>query len=260
MLVTLSQHKGTFLSTLSLLIEEEVNHLLCYLRVTVKSLKKYWFNNARFIILICYFICYCVEASHLDVQLQQLNEQWAHINFELNSERKTLAFDVLLKQVKLLTSNYPEQAQAWAWSGIVKSSFAHVSHSLTALSYLKSAKNDLEYALKLNNNTLKGTVYSRLGMLYHKAPIWPIAFGDDDVAEVLLKRALVDNPHNKFSNFYYAQYLFDEHSYHHAKKHLLIAKQVPLRANCLVEDKHRQSDIELLLEKVEKIIAREPKR
>ena len=64
----------------------------------------------------------------------------------------------------------------------------------------------------------------------------------------------------KFSIFSMVGFLFDEGKYHQAKKHLLRAKQVPLRINCLIADKHRQAEVELLLAKVEKIIAQERRR
>ncbi|UUO22001.1 hypothetical protein FGD67_01395 [Colwellia sp. M166] len=228
-----------------------------HLTLKAKSIKKLLASVGCLVILTSFIFCQSVKAMNIEVQLQQLSEHWAHTNFELNGESQENAFVELIGQVEMLTFNYPMQADAWAWSGIIKSTFAQVSSSLSALSYIKAAKKDFEHAIELNSNALTGAAYSNLGMLYHKAPIWPIAFGDDDIAEALLKQALVSSPDNKLNNFFYAQYLFNERRYHHAKKHLLIAKQVPLRAACLIEDKYRQVDIELLLVQVEKIIAKE---
>jgi len=240
--------------------EKAMNDLPCHLGHVAKTNKSIVPTVAYLMILISYLFSHVVAAKNIDAQLQQLNDKWARTHFELNGQHQTNAFVELIEQVDMLTFNHPMQADAWAWSGMIKSTFAQVSHSLVALSYIKAAKKDFEHAIELNANALTGTVYSHLGMLYHKAPIWPIAFGDDDVAEILLKKALVNAPNNKLSNLFYAQYLFNERRYHHAKKHLLIAKQIPLRTDCLIEDKHRQSDVELLLAQVEKIIAREPKR
>lgn len=199
-------------------------------------------------------------AATLDEDVQQLSDTWAQVNFELSDDSQEIAFTKLIGQVNKVTKNYPEQAKAWVWSGIIKSSFAGASGGLGALSFAKEAKKDFEKAIALNPSALKGSAYTSLGVLYHKVPGWPIAFGDDDDAEELLKKGLEGNPNGKISNFFYGEFLFDERKYQQAKKYLLMAKQVPLRENSLVADKHRQVEIETLLAKVEKKIAKKRKR
>lgn len=201
-----------------------------------------------------------IIAATLDEDVQQLSDNWAHVNFELNDDIQEEAFVNLIEQANKLTSSYPEKAKVWAWSGIIKSSFAGASGGLGALSFAKDAKKDFEKAIELNPKALAGSAFTSLGVLYHKVPGWPIAFGDDDDAEVLLKKGLENNPHGKISNFFYGEFLFDERKYHQAKKHLLVAKQVPLRVNSLLADKYRQAEIELLLAQVEKKIAKSTKR
>ena len=142
----------------------------------------------------------------------------------------------------------------------VNSLVGRVKGGLGALGLAKKARKSLEKALELDDTALQGSAYTSLGTLFHKVPGWPIAFGDDDDAEVLLKKGLENNPHGKISNFFYGEFLFDERKYHQAKKHLLVAKQVPMRVNSLLADKYRQAEIELLLAQVEKKIAKSTKR
>lgn len=225
-----------------------------------EKLKFSMFNNAFLLILFSLIFSYQVKAESIDDNIQQLSDRWAHVNFELSDDAQEEAFIELIAQAEAVTANYPLQAGAWAWSGIIKSSFAGASGGLGALSYAKAAKKDFEQAIELNPAALAGSAFTSLGVLYHKVPGWPISFGDDDDAEVLLLKGLENNPEGKISNFFYGEFLLDERKYHQAKKHLLLAKQVPLRTNSLMADKYRQVEIELLLEKVEHKIAKENKR
>ena len=61
-------------------------------------------------------------------------------------------------------------------------------------------------ALKIIDKAFSGSAYTSLGTLYFKAPSWPISFGDDKKAEVMLKQALAINPDGIDSNFFYAEF------------------------------------------------------
>ncbi|MGB2739542.1 MAG: hypothetical protein WBC60_03175 [Cognaticolwellia sp.] len=222
-----------------------------------ETLKIFIVNIGCLLLLLSCIFSNQAKAENIDDSIQQLSDRWAHVNFELSDDEQEQAFLALITQAKMVTAHYPLQAEAWAWSGIIKSSFASASFGLGALSQAKSAKKDFETAIELNPEALVGSAFTSLGVLYHKVPGWPISFGDDEDAEVLLLKGLESNPKGKISNFFYGEFLLDERKYHQAKKHLLLAKQVPLRTNSLMADKHRQAEIELLLEKVEKKIAKE---
>ena len=200
------------------------------------------------------------NAATLEEGIQQLMDTWAHVNFELKSDEQEAAFVKLIEQADAVTTQFPQQAGAWTWSGIIKSSYAGASGGLGALSFAKAAKKDFEKSIKLDPNALAGSAYTSLGVLYHKVPGWPIAFGDDDDAEKLLKQGLENNADGKIANFFYGEFLYDDRKYEQAKKHLLVAKKAPLRANSLVADQYRQVEIEALLAKVEKKLAKKSKR
>lgn len=200
------------------------------------------------------------NAATLDENIQQLSDTWGHVNFELTKDEQDAGFIALIEQANSVTSQFPTQAAAWTWSGIIKSSYAGASGGLGALSFAKAAKKDFEKSIKLDPKALAGSAYTSLGVLYHKVPGWPIAFGDDDDAQELLKKGLENNAEGKISNFFYGEFLYDDRKYAQAKKHLLVAKQAPLRANSLVSDQYRQVEIEALLVKVEKKLTKKRKR
>jgi len=66
-----------------------------------------------------------------------------------------------------------------------------------------------------------------LGILYHKVPGWPIAFGDDDDEKNYLEKALALNPQGIDPHYFYGEFLYDERDYTEAKNHLLLALQAP---------------------------------
>lgn len=243
---------------LDLTSNKDRNNTMLYHDVShYKTLKTLIVNiGCLLLILSCIFSKY-VKAGSIDDSIQQLSDRWAHVNFELSDDAQEEAFLALITKVEILTEKFPQQAEVWAWSGIIKSSFADASGGLGALSQARSAKKDFEKAIELNPDTLVGAALTSLGLLFHKVPGWPISFGDDDDAEDLLLKGLESNPKGKISNLFYGEFLLDERKYHLAKKHLLLAKQVPFSTKCLLADKHRQAEIELLLEKVEKKIAKE---
>ncbi len=200
------------------------------------------------------------QAGPLDDAILSLQQQWAHINYELEGDEQEKAFELLVVEAEKVTEAYPEAAEAWVWSGIIKSSFGGAKGGLGALSLVKAAKKDLEKALALDRNALGGSAYASLGVLYHKVPGWPIGFGSDNKAEKLLKKALEINPDGKEPNFFYGEYLYDERKYQDAKRYLLAAQQAPARENRPLAYKFRQVEIAAMLEKVEKKLAKIAKR
>jgi tetratricopeptide (TPR) repeat protein len=149
----------------------------------------------------------------------------------------------LVVKADVALNNNPTSADILIWRGIIKSSFAGVKGGLGALSLIKESKQDLEKALDINDKALSGSAYTSLGVLYFKAPGWPISFGDDKEAEKLLQTALQINQDGIDSNFFYAEFLRDQGDLVNAKVYLEKAKRAPARSNRPVADKGRQEDI-----------------
>ena len=98
-----------------------------------------------------------------------------------------------------------------------------------------------------------------LGILYHKVPGWPIAFGDDDDAKNYLEKALALNPQGIDPHYFYGEFLYDERDYTEAKNHLLLAQQAPKRPLRPLADEARQNEIQKLLTKVDKKLKKKQK-
>ena len=121
---------------------------------------------------------------------------------------------------------------------------------LGALKYAKAAKKSFEKALRLDETALQGAAMTSLGVLYHKVPGWPIGFGSDKKAEMLLTNALSLNSDGIDPNFFYAEYLFDEREYDKAMVYLAKAQAAAPRPERPLADKGRQKEVELLKQKV----------
>ncbi|HSG93105.1 MAG TPA: hypothetical protein VK999_05275, partial [Methylotenera sp.] len=144
----------------------------------------------------------------------------------------------------------PNQADILIWRGIIHSSYAGIKGGMGALSLAKTAKADLEAALKLDDKALDGSAYTTLGTLYFKVPGWPLGFGDDDKAEALLKTALKLNPQGIDSNYFYALFMMDKKNYQVAEQYLLKAQQASPRPDRPLADQGRHAEISKALQQV----------
>lgn len=215
------------------------------------------FNFLLFISTLLFSLSSLAENDDsFNKQLLNIQQQWAKANYTLTDDPQEAAFKDLIAQTETWVNDHKDRAEAWLWQGIIQSTFAGVSGGLSGLSYAKKAKKSLEKAIHLNGDALQGSAYTSLGILYHKVPSWPIAFGDDDDAKMYLEKALTINPNGIDPNYFYSEYLYDERQYSDAKKHLLLALQAPKRPTRPLADKYRQKEVEQLLVKVEKKLAK----
>ncbi len=185
-------------------------------------------------------------------EVAKLQSRWAQVNYQLQGDAQAEAFAQLVTLADSVTQSYPDAAEAWIWNGIIKSSYAGARGGLGALGLVKDSRTALEKALKINPDAMQGSAYTSLGTLYFKVPGWPIAFGDDDKAEELLKKALQINPDGIDSNYFYAEYLEDKGDYENAKKYLLKAQQAAPRVSRPVADAGRHKQITRLLASIDR--------
>lgn len=182
----------------------------------------------------------------LDVQ-----RDWAHVNYDLTGDEQEKAFNVLLHKAEEWVKKQPDSAEAHIWLGITQSSFAGVKGGLGALSLAKKAKKNFEQALRLDENALSGSAMVSLGVLYHKVPAWPLGFGDDDKAKDLILAGLKQSPDGIDSNYFAAEFFYDNKQYDKALSHLQIAQTATPRADRPLADKGRQLEIATLKQRVE---------
>jgi len=184
--------------------------------------------------------------------VKYLQKQWAIDNYQLTDNAQKKGFETLIAQANKKISEHPNSAELYIWRGIIKSTYAGAKGGLGALEYAKSAKADLEKALELDADALQGSAYTSLGTLYFNMPGWPIGFGDDDKAEVLLKKALLINPEGIDPNYFYGDYLRSEKRYAEAKYYMEKALQAKPREGRPLADEGRRKEIRQALSGIEK--------
>lgn len=189
-------------------------------------------------------------SAHADTLLD-VQQDWAHVNYDLTGDDQEKAFNTLLEKAEAWVKSQPDSAEAHIWLGIVQSSFAGAKGGLGALSLAKKAKKNFEQALRLDENALNGSAMVSLGVLYHKVPGWPLGFGDDEKAKELILAGLKQSPDGIDSNYFAAEYFYDNKQYAKALEHLQVAQTAAPRADRPLADKGRQLEIATLKQRVE---------
>lgn len=184
--------------------------------------------------------------------IKPLQDRWAEVNYALPEDDREKAFAELLSNADKVVSGNPAKAEALIWRGIIKSSYANAKGGLGALSVAEGSKADLEQAIALDPTALQGSAYTSLGVLYAKVPGWPIGFGDNKQAKVLLQKALEQNPQGIDPNYFYADYLAGKRDWAQALRYLEKAKAAPARPGRESADAGRQQEIAALMAKVQK--------
>lgn len=191
-----------------------------------------------------------VFAATPEEAIRPIQDQWAEIKYRVPEKQQAERYHALAEQARQLIQ--PGHAEALIWQGIVLSSEAGAKGGMGALSIAKSAKQQLETALKIDDQALGGSAYTSLGSLYYKVPGWPIGFGDKKRAEEMLKKALSINPTGIDPNYFYADYLAERERFAEAMHHLEIALKAPPRPGRELADSGRRQEVHALLAKVKK--------
>lgn len=146
-------------------------------------------------------------AGDLNRAISDLESAWASAYYQTDQNKQKQAYPKLLVQATELANRYPHAAEPKIWQANILATNAAFDSALTALSSLEKAKALLEQAIQINPEALEGAAYVTLGTLYYMVPGWPVSFGDNDVAERLLKASLAINPNGIDANYFYADFL-----------------------------------------------------
>ena len=184
-------------------------------------------------------------------QLERIQGRWAEINYQTPAAQKESAFADLAQQAERAIAAEPQAAELRIWKAIVLSTWAGAKGGLGALDLVKQAKSELEQALKLDAKALEGSAYTSLGSLYYQVPGWPIAFGDDEKAESMLKTALTLNPNGIDPNYFYGDFLARKKRYREAKAALEKALAAADRPTRVSADAGRREEARQLLKAVQ---------
>jgi tetratricopeptide (TPR) repeat protein len=191
-------------------------------------------------------------ANNLDDTIHSLQKEWAIANYKTSEDDLEKAFETLTAKAVTAVNANPDKAEPLIWNANIVSSDAGKNGGLGALGKVKEARELLLKAEKINPNALDGSIYTSLGSLYYQVPGWPIGFGDDDQAEIYLKKALSINPNGIDSNYFYGDFLLDDSKYQEAKTYFEKALNAPPRATRPVADEGRRAEIKEKLKTIER--------
>ncbi|MGY3893480.1 tetratricopeptide repeat protein [Aeromonas enterica] len=175
--------------------------------------------------------------------LPTIQQQWAVCQYQQTGKAKENCLAQLSSQADQASAKEAFRTDLLIWSAIVKSTWAGAKGGLGALGLVKEAKAKLEIALKQDPKALEGSAYTSLGSLYYQVPGWPVGFGDDEKAELLLKQALALNPTGIDPNFFYGDFLLDQGRKDEAKTYLNKALAAPDRPGRELADQGRRIEI-----------------
>lgn len=187
------------------------------------------------------------SAQAFDDSLHAIQREWARINYATPEGERSAAFESLAGKAAALVAGHSGRAEALIWHGIVLSSWAGARGGLGALGLVDDARGRFEQAIAIDAGALDGSALASLGVLYHKVPGWPLAFGSDRKAKVYLERALEANPAGIDPNFFYGEYLLDTGHAAEAVRFLEKALAAPPRAGREQADEGRRQEVRTLL-------------
>jgi len=208
-------------------------------------------SRTRALLLLVLITATAPTLAEMTAEVKSLQKQWADINYHVAHDDKADRYAVLLSECEVLTKPEHAGVEGIIWCGIVKSSYAGYVGGLSALKYAKMARSDFERAIEMDGQALKGSAYTSLGTLYSKVPGWPLGFGNDKTAREMLLKGIELNPEGIDSNYFYAEFLYDEGHRELALEYLAKARQAAPRPGREVADAGRQEEIAQLLKELE---------
>jgi tetratricopeptide (TPR) repeat protein len=213
-------------------------------------------------VLACIALCMtdsgmarAVEAKSLNTDILEIANAWAHVKFDVDNmalQRKQIS--ALVERASALIQEYPGRAEPVIWKGVLLSegaSMASEDHSMfTARSLAYEARDTLLQAEKMDPTALDAGAPTSLGVLYYRVPSFPIAFGDTDLARKYLEEAVRIAPNGMDANYFYGDFLYNQHDYADAQRVWKHALSIPINKERPVWDKARREVIQENLEKI----------
>ncbi len=191
-------------------------------------------------------------SAYADVgpEVVKLQSRWAEIKYQTPAANQEAAFAALAVEAASVSKAQPQAAEPLIWEGIILSTYAGAKGGLGALDLVKQARAKFEAALKIDSHALAGSANTSLGSLYYQVPGWPIGFGDDDKAREYLLAGLAENPEGIDSNYFYADFLFDQGEYDAAAAAITKSLQAAPRPGRELADQGRRKEAEALQQKI----------
>ena len=194
-------------------------------------------------------LCFSVHAEVND-EIKQLQHEWARIKYTLDKNEQEAALEKLSLKATAIRENQPDNADAHLWEGTILSTYSGAIGTLRALSTVNRSCDALELSIKIDPVASKGAAHTYLGALYILVPEWPIAFGDLEIDEEYLNKAIELNPEDIDVNYYYGYLLMKQRKYKESEIFYNKALLAPDRPGRDLADEGRRKDAKEQLEKV----------
>jgi tetratricopeptide (TPR) repeat protein len=194
---------------------------------------------------------YAGSAAAVTPEVTDIQRLWASANYQMSGKAQDKAMLSLVERCQKRVESDDDKAEMLVWCGIVKSTYAGITGGLSALKYAKAARDDFQKAIDTDPTVLAGSAQTSLGTLYHKVPGWPLGFGSDSKAKVLLLAGIQASPSGIDSNYFYADFLYENGDFKDARAHLQRAQKAEPRDGRPVADEGRRTEIAALLAKID---------
>lgn len=188
------------------------------------------------------------QDERFEAELAAIQSEWAIANYKVPSgDPRVQALAALSKRADAFVAANPTRAEPLIWQGIVLSTYAGAKGGLGALKIAKQSRAALQAAIDIDPKALEGSAYTSLGTLYFKVPGFPLGFGDEHKAREYLEQALAVSPNGIDSNYFYGEFLFEQHKKEQALEHLQKALQATGRPGRELADAGRRKEVEALI-------------
>jgi len=195
------------------------------------------------------------QDSALNADVLRIALDWERIKFQgedRDLQEKQMAG--LAQRAAEIAQRYQGRPEAQIWLGIIiseQSSMASENGSpFKALGFAKQARDILEKEEKVDPVALDAGAPTSLGVLYYRVPGFPLGFGDTKRARQLLQQAVANAPNGLDANYFYGDFLYEQHEYAAAEKVLRHALTLPPHPERPLWDKSRRLVIQELLTKI----------
>jgi len=187
-------------------------------------------------------------AESFNNALDRIESEWAIAYYNTPKAQQADAYAQLLTKTIALAQQHPGAAEPLFWQALVKASYAAHLDAFSALNAIKESRDLLTKVITINPIAMNGSAHVTLGTLYHMAPKWPIAFGDDDEAQKLLEAALVINPNGIDCNYFYGEFLLQRNNLKAASQYFERAIAAPTRKEQAFADNQLKIEAKLALQ------------
>ncbi len=197
------------------------------------------------------------ENKELNADILRLALDWEHIKFEVQDkdlQEKQMA--ALADRAASLVQKYQNRPEAVIWLGILVSEQASMASEngspFKALGLAKQARDILAPVAQADPFVLDAGAPTSLGVLFYRVPGFPIGFGDKAKARQLLEEAVTNAPTGLDANYFYGDFLYEQHEFPQAEKVLQRALALPPHPERPIWDKSRRLVMQEDLAKMQK--------